>query len=111
MREEKNETLSCSICGQVYPTVKERNACETACLKKAEQNARALKNVKKREIENTIRNVKTLVANYNKEFDENLNVNIEVKTNCSEYCFTHINEGMDTNTFIDNLTRALSFTR
>lgn len=102
--EELKQSYKCGVCGTSHTTALERNKCEYACLKKADEKAKVLRNAekekKRRLIENDISRIQTAVASFNKEFDEKLSVEINLKesktdeTKCSNYYETHIGENL-----------------
>jgi len=102
MREEKNEIFRCGICNKPYPTAYERNKCEYACLKKADERAKILKNAEK---EKKRREIDRLVAEYNQEFHEQLNIDL-LGTN---YYVDHVSVTMSPSEFKQKLTEALKY--
>lgn len=46
----------CAVCGKVYETINERVACESACLKKAEEDAAAKKRANEEKIKKELTN-------------------------------------------------------
>lgn len=70
------KTYTCDICGKIYDTVEERNACETKCLadrkkaeaKRKEEELRKIKETRKKEIEMAYDHYNELLKTYIKDY-------------------------------------------
>lgn len=47
--QTNDKPWKCGICGSAFKTIKERMSCETACIKKMEEEAKRLAEAKKKE--------------------------------------------------------------
>lgn len=70
------KTYTCDVCGKIYDTVEERNACETKCLadrkkaeaKRKEEELRKIKETRKKEIEMAYDHYNELLKTYIKDY-------------------------------------------